>query len=72
MFFYIFGGICSILSLISGIIACVSSQWAYGVTLIITAVFAFTLLLTLNSLTEKVEKLEKQVSELKNSDKKDS
>ena len=70
MFFYIFGGICSILSLIGGIIACVSSQWAYGVTLIITAVFA--LLLTLNSLTEKVEKLEKQVSELKNSDKKDS
>ena len=54
MFFYIFGGICSILSLIGGIIACVSSQWAYGVTLIITAVFAFTLLLTLNSLTEKL------------------
>ncbi len=71
MFFYIFGGISSILSLIGGIIAFVSKQWAFGAVLIITAIFAFSLLLTLNSLTEKVEKLEKKVSELKNPDKKD-
>ncbi len=72
MFFRIFSGICILISLCWGILSCISKNWEYGLTLIISAVLIFSLIKSLNSLTEKVEKLEKQVSELKNPDKKDS
>lgn len=62
----IIGVICVLVSFFGGILSCLSKNWEYGIPLIISSIFIFSLIKTLNSLTDKVEILEKKIQELTN------